>query len=233
MLNPKVLKQLANICVHEDFLAIEKHKEAIGYTSESRVNNSTSKSKWDSRYNRIATLAEANNLKPIIINRKIWEAIGIYDEITQIFYVVLRDTNLKNIRRNTKKSHYSIIFNYINKAFQPSDNGQLVLHLNTHDYDEKLEENCTQMLESLNISPKKFIIFSFEDNWNKFFRAYMFNHHQDIIFFKDYTHLITTNYEEELQSTNFKPPIKPIGENKRKLKKASQRILGLKAVLDK
>lgn len=206
-LSNTVLKDIVNTLVYEDPDHQALLREAINNRKGIGVENCRSIAKWDSRYNKLITIAETHQLKYGIIERgNLWSAVFLQDSDNTV-YIFFSHKNLKRVLNKNNNTHYLNLLNFFNMNFdhlQPITE-QLKIEFNDDEElcsKEYLEEKALEILKFLNEEPSKVIAFAFNQSFINTVNAYMFNSKHQVVWHKNYSELIDSNYSLVLQSDN-------------------------------
>lgn len=209
----EILKKLVNALVFKDDEAEELYQRSINNTSGKGTQNGKHQTHWNRRYNTIMEIAEANGLKSYKIDRIIWEAIIVQDEKGGI-YLFFKDNNLKNIMGKGKETHYAkLLIRAVNKAISeliPTNTQESFLFLEneanptyTNEYLMELAQKILNMFEK---EPEKVVIITFDTKFSSdIAHAYIYNTNYEVIWKKDLTYLIESNYNPILGNDNVNP----------------------------
>lgn len=223
----KMMKFLVNNCINIDTDAFKEHELAIGKKSKARVNNSKGVMQWDIRYNGIIYNGPDHGFSYVILERgHLWTAVAAYNEENRELFLVFKKKNLEKIMKKPFEYHYLPIFNMGNKNRIPL---QQTFNFDSPPENSIIEEYqylYEQLLEKLNIKPKKIIACCFTDNT---FEARIYNEKQELTHLKDYSHLIDEDFNDLGNSVEGQqPPTATKATDMIKLRKEKKRIIGLK-----
>lgn len=199
----------------------ELYLQAINNPHKKGTMNSKPSVEWDTRYNNIYEVANNLGLLPLKVHRSnLWEVMFVINIETKEIYAFMKEKTLKNVLKKDGL-HYSKLLNQFNKAYDhlPVINYQPSLPLfedEKYNYDELLKL-AKDMISSSAITPEKFFIFAFNDySFNKSIKAVAYNTHNELIFKKNLTDLLKSDYSTELDNDNVTPDKYP-SPNKSKL----------------
>lgn len=208
-LNDLILGEVVNALILIDPEAHEQYLNAINNESGKGVKNSQHTYQWDYRYNTILKIAEKYDLKYAKLERgNLWQAIyliGPHDEI----YVFFSSKNLRSIIRNGKKSHYLNLLNLFNENLNdlvPIEM-QMSFSLNnnrSNEFKDKdaLKLSAREVVKMMENPPSKVVVIAFNQAFVNTAEAIVFNGKNEVVWNKDLTSLIKTDYRFVLNTDN-------------------------------
>ena len=206
-LNDLILGEVVNALILIDPESHEQYLNAINNESGKGVKNSKHTYKWDYRYNTIVKIAEKYDLRYAKLERgNLWQAIyliGPEDEI----YVFFSSKNLRSIIRKGKNSHYLNLLNFFNENLDdliPVEM-QMSFPLNTNRFNEfedkdALKMSAREVVKMMENPPSKVVVIGFNQAFVNTAEALVFNSKNEVVWNKDLTSLIKTDYRFVLNS---------------------------------
>ncbi|WP_102694166.1 DUF5986 family protein [Rummeliibacillus pycnus] len=203
----EVLSVLLNRVIYKDPERKELYLQAINNEHGKGTSNSKHTFEWDQRYNNIYEVAHKLDLLPLKVSRShLWEVMFVINVKTKEIYAFMKAKTLKNVLKSDGQ-HYTKLLNQFNASYDhlPPISQQTTLFGVEENKDELLNL-AKEMINSSAIIPEKFFIFAFEDNsLHTTIKALAFNTSNELIFTKNLSHLLTTDYSSILESDNITP----------------------------
>ncbi|MFE4525745.1 DUF5986 family protein [Cytobacillus firmus] len=232
-LHNDIIKAIVNTLVTNDPEARLLYLQSINNESGEGTQNSSSKRKWDYRYNTLIEIAKSYGLQHIKINRgKLWEAVLILGQDNEL-YVFFSHKNMKQIIRKGKNNHYLKLLNLFNEYFDKMCPLNTQMSLPIYDSDdeniEDLKEQARVMLGMMKVDPSKVFVFTFDHSFISTVKAFAFNTRQEVVWESDFTELIDSNYRLVLKDDNIKPDTRE-SKNTPVAKKEKKQIVRLKNI---
>lgn len=146
---------------------------------------------------------------------KLWEFITIYDQETNILYMLMKQKRIEQIKNDDNNDfHYSKILNYMNNCLQSQKKEQLSMFPQDTDKKEYIERDLERMLGDINGQVKLCVTMLFSEIQGKVINmsGNVFDYNLDIIKTESWDKYIKADIDEiidtkdELDSEN--PPIK-------------------------
>ncbi|UJF16770.1 DUF5986 family protein (plasmid) [Jeotgalibaca sp. MA1X17-3] len=193
------IKTIASILTLKDDESIELHLKSIGNEDGTGVDNSKGSANWDLRYNELLKLS-SNSLKPIRIKRG-WEFVILYNLSSTQLYIFVKKKRLNEIMKNDDMTHYIKLANLLGIDPTIKEMTPLTEQLELFDKIYEQDENLLMMAKSIyNLTPSNVFIFSFDDGFIPSIMALSFNANQELIWQKNYTYLLDSNYQVDINS---------------------------------
>ncbi|QFT90211.1 hypothetical protein FIU87_16225 [Bacillus sp. THAF10] len=232
-LHNDIVKAIVNALVMDDPEARQLYLQSINNESGEGTQNSSSKQKWDYRYNTLIEIAKRFGLGYIKIDRgRLWEAVLILGQDNELF-VFFSHKNMRQIIKKGKNNHYLKLLNLFNEYFDellPIDSQIALPILDSEDESiEILKEQAREMLSKMEGDPSKVFIFTFDHSFVSTVKAFAFNTRQEVVWESDFTDLIESNYRLVLKDDNIKPE-KRESKNAPETKKEKKQIVSLKNI---
>lgn len=212
-INEEIFEKFVNALVYKDDEAEEYFQRSINNKSGRGTQNGKHQVRWSRKYNSIMEIAEGNGLNAYKINRVIWEAVIVQDENGSI-YLFFRDRNIKNIMKKGKETHYAkLIIRAVNEAFDELSplHSQGTFSFSEEEAepmypDEYLMELAQKIKSIFKKEPEKAVIITFDSKHSHdIAHAYIYNTRYEVVWDKDLTHLIDTDYNPVLERDDVKP----------------------------
>lgn len=198
-MSEETIKDIASILTLKDDESVELHLKSIGNENGTGVNNSKGFADWDKRYNELLKLS-SSSLKPIKIKRG-WEFVVLYNISSTQLYICVKKKRLNEIMKSNDMTHYIKLANLLGidptiKKMTPL-NEQLELFDKIYTQDDNLLRLAQKIY---NLNPSNVFIFSFDDGFIPSIEALSFNANQELIWQKDYSYLLDSNYQVDINS---------------------------------
>ncbi|MYL47806.1 hypothetical protein GLV94_19400 [Virgibacillus halodenitrificans] len=232
-LHNDIVKAIVNSLVMDDPEARLLYLQSINNESGKGTQNSSSKHKWDYRYNTLIEIAEKYGLGYVKIDRgRLWEAVLIVGENNELF-VFFSHKNMRQIIKKGKNNHYLKLLNLFNEYFDEMLplNSQMALPFleSENECKEDLKEQAREMLSKMEGDPSKVFVFTFDHSFVSTVKAFAFNTRQEVVWESDLTDLIDSNYRLVLKDDNINPE-KRESKNTPETKKEKKQIVSLKNI---
>lgn len=231
-LHKNIVKAIVNVLVMDDPEARQLYLQSINNENGEGTQNSNPQQKWDYRYNSLIQVAKESGLQYVKLSRgNLWEAVLIVGPENEL-YVFFSHKNMRQIIKKGKNNHYLKLLNLFNGEFDELNplNSQMTLPI--YNDDESSENDIDQarlMLSMLESDPSKVIVFAFDHSIASTVKAFIFNTRQEVVWERDLTELIETNYKLVLNDDNVNPE-KRMSKNINETKNKKKQIVRLKNI---
>ncbi|MDN3451436.1 DUF5986 family protein [Planococcus sp. APC 3906] len=206
-LSDLTLGEIVNALVLNDPESHEQYLIAINNESGNGVKNSRHTYQWDYRYNTIAKIAEKYSLRYAKLERgNLWQAIYLIGPKNEI-YVFFSSKNLRSIIRKGRYNHYLNLLNLFNENLDNLNpvEMQTSLNLNTNSVNElpdkeALRITAREVVKMMENPPSKVVVIAFDKGFVDTAEAVVFNSKHQVVWNKDLSSLIKSNYKFVLKS---------------------------------
>lgn len=204
-----VIKKIAANLVSKDLDAHRVVKQAIQNESGEGTYNSKGWVELDTRYNGLLPIAKEYNLIPVLIKRGC-QIIALYNSSSNHLYLFLKDKTLREQFKKDSKTYYVKVLNLFNielDSIEPLNKQLSFLPEDSDSSNSELEllELARKLLRNSQQDPSKVFVFSY-DNQRVIpqVNAMAFNTSQEIVWRKDYSYLLDSDYDADMQPDGIK-----------------------------
>lgn len=208
-LSDLILGEIVNALVLNDPESQEQYLIAINNESGNGVKNSRHTYQWDYRYNTIVKIAEKYNLRYAKLERgNLWQAIYLIGPENEI-YVFFSSKNLRSIIRKGRENHYLNLLNLFNESLDNLNpvEVQESLDLNSNSINaladkDALRMNAKEVVKMMENPPSKVVVIAFNKGFVDTAEAVVFNSKNQVVWNKDLSTLIKSDYRFVIDSDN-------------------------------
>lgn len=200
----KAIKAITENLVFQDMDAQKLVLQAIRNEKRKGTFNSKHWVDLDNRYNGLLPIAAEYNLTPILINRGC-QIIALYNPSSNQIYLFLKKKTLRAQLKKGKATYYVKLLNLFNEEFDSLMPLEEQLNLFSEDASienyEDLRELGRKILCHLHKDPSSVFVFTY-DNQRLLpqVEVIAFNTKQEVVQSTDYSYLLDSNYEADVQS---------------------------------
>lgn len=199
----KAIKEIAENLISQDPDAQRLVLQAIRNEDGKGAFNSKGWVELDNRYNGLLPIAQDFNLVPVIIKRGC-QIIALYNPSSSQLYLFLKEKTLREQFKKESNTYYVKVLNLFNQEFDkilPKEEQLFLLPEDNDPYKSELKELARKLVRDLKKESFNVFVFSY-DNHRLIpqVNAMAFNTNQDVIWSENYSYLLDSNYEVEMQS---------------------------------
>lgn len=232
-LSVKAIKEIAENLVSQDPDVQKLVLQAIRNEDGKGAYNSKGWVELDNRYNGLLPIAQNYNLVPVLIKRGC-QIIALYNPSSNQLYLFLKKKTLREQLKKENSTYYVKVLNLFNQGFDKIVPREEQLNLLPEDKDSsksELKELARKLLRDLKKDPSNVFVFSYDSHrLIPQVDAMAFNTNQEVIWSKNYSHLLDSNYQVDVQSDGVSSGIKEsMTFTKRKSKEDKKQIVKLKS----
>lgn len=204
-LHLKVIKKIAENLVFKDPDVHKSVSEAIQNEDGKGIYNSKGWVELDRRYNGLLPIAKDHDLVPILIKRGC-KILSLYNPSSDQLYIFLNKKTLREQFKKGNNSYYVKVLNLFNEELNTivPKVEQLNLFLEDKHMDSselELKELARKLLIDLQKDPSNVFVFTYDAHrLIPQVEAIAFNTKQEVVWGENYSYLLDSNYEIDLQS---------------------------------
>lgn len=229
-----VIKEIAENLVSKDLDVQRVVKQAIQNENGEGTYNSKGWVELDNRYNGLLPIAKKHNLVPVLIKRGC-QIIALHNPSSSQLYLFLKDKTLREQFKKDNKTYYVKVLNLFNQELDNIEPLQKQLSLLPEDNDSsdselELVELARKLLRDFQKDPSNVFVFSY-DNQRIMpqVNAMAFNTNQEVVWMENYSYLLDSNYDVDMQSDGINSGTKESKTTtKKKNKEDKKQIVKLK-----
>ena len=230
----KAIKAITENLVLQDNDSQRLVLQAIRNEERKGTFNSNAWVDLDNRYNGLLPIATDYNLIPILIKRGC-QIIILYNPSSNQIYLFLKRKTLRAQFKKGKATYYVKLLNLFNEEFDSLMPLEEQLNLFSEDASfenyEDLRELGRKVLRNLQKDPSSVFVFTY-DNQRLLpqVEAIAFNTKQEVVRRTDYSYLLDSNYEVDVQSDGIDSGTKESGIIPMKKPQEKKQIVRLKSI---